>query len=365
MFCIYICDTPFQVLNCINYIYHNKKKNTNILFLGMQFSGANELVLQLRKTELFEQIYTFKYTIKTGLVHKFKRIFEILFPLNQISNYILDAFDINDLSVDEMYFCVPTHFALMFRWIFPESRLIYLDDGTGSYSGDMITRLLDKQHRLFYSMMGRKIDSWYPECLYVNNVEICKTQITKDIRGLPRIDKNEKKFWSILTDVFSYNIQEIYRDKTVIYLTQMNQYNKSEMEEIDKSLIKILDKYKGMTIVRPHPRGLFNDEKSFCVDKSNCMWELLCGDCIDGKSLLVSRFSTSQFIPKIIYNKEPYIIFLYKIYSDVLYEDDYTRIDELVTIFQNYYHDDNKILIPNTIKEFESCLADFASSQNR
>ncbi|WP_026510597.1 hypothetical protein [Butyrivibrio sp. LC3010] len=326
------------------------------MFLGTQFTGAYEMALRLKEECLFDEIHLFEYKIRKGFRHKYRRIFELLFPRYYGKKYVRGEFLFGDKEVDELYFCVPTHFALLVRWIYPQSRLIYLDDGTGSYSGDMITRLLDKNHRFFYSLLGRKIDSWYPECLYINNIDICKTLLTTNVQELPKLSNSDTIFWNMVTRIFDYTSQKIYTDRKFVLLSQINQYNNHEMKMIDNIIIDILEKYKDMTIVRPHPRDSFVEKKELEVDFSNSMWELVCEDTISEDMVLISRFSTSQLIPKILYNKEPYIIFLYKLYSEILMPDDYERIVELAQVFIDYYTDKSKILIPNDCYEFETCL---------
>ena len=72
----FISDTPYQIVNCINYCCHlNEDQKVNIdLYLGHQFFGSHELKERLEKEQLFQNIYGFEDRVhKKKIIHYYHR----------------------------------------------------------------------------------------------------------------------------------------------------------------------------------------------------------------------------------------------------------------------------------------------------
>ena len=73
------------------------------------------------------------------------------------------------------------------------------------------------------------------------------------------------------------------------------------------------------------------------MDTVNNMWELECINTITDKHILVSFFSTVQFSPKMIANKQPYVIFLYKLFLSNLDGLEIPGFEEMIQQLKDKY----------------------------
>ena len=69
-------------------------------------------------------------------------------------------------------------------------------------------------------------------------------------------------------------------------------------------------------------------------------------------SLWIGAFSTAQFTPKMMFDREPTLVFLYKLYGC-----QFNNADELVERIRASYRDPQKVLVPQTKEEFNAILA--------
>ena len=83
-------------------------------------------------------------------------------------------------------------------------------------------------------------------------------------------------------------------------------------------------------------------------------WEEICFSRVDEETVLFNFFSTAVTFPKLILDKEPKIVFMYKLVGA-----DIMRGDEIVDRFRRNYKEPNKIFVPKDIEEFEEILALF------
>jgi hypothetical protein len=78
-----------------------------------------------------------------------------------------------------------------------------------------------------------------------------------------------------------------------------------------------------------------------------------CQNSITNNHVLMSFFSTAAFSPKIIYDKEPYVIFLHKITGF-----NFFNADILIYRLQSMYADSEKVMQPKNVKELSMILKD-------
>lgn len=71
--------------------------------------------------------------------------------------------------------------------------------------------------------------------------------------------------------------------------------------------------------------------------------------------VLITTDSSASLTPKYMFNKEPYIIYLYKLTNNRSKKDIENR-DELICSLNRMYINKDRILIPQTIQELEICL---------
>ena len=76
------------------------------------------------------------------------------------------------------------------------------------------------------------------------------------------------------------------------------------------------------------------------------MWELIALDDLSEDDVLICFFSTAAFTPKILFDKEPKIIFLFDLLPEKMF-----NAKELVSGLSEIYSNSNKVMVPTTIDE--------------
>ena len=72
--------------------------------------------------------------------------------------------------------------------------------------------------------------------------------------------------------------------------------------------------------------------------------------------ILIGTFSTAQLMPKVLGDKEPYIIFLYKVVFDTEKNKNWNEWDKFVDLFKSFYRKPERIYVPENINDFECML---------
>lgn len=350
------CATPYQTLNAINLVYNIlKKDNENEIDLYYRnFSEKTDnILLKIKKYNLFNNIYEY------NLVSKEKKT---LYYINNLIQAIYPKKFIQDLTVQEINFkknyeCITitsgTEFEVALTRIYPNAYTIAYDDGLGSYIGDIVH---DHKLNILWKILGRRTDKIKPKTLYVNNVDFCESILANEIKELRDFNKYDNYLNKMIKDIFDYSDDNIYNNKRIVYLTQ-------PYEEIDRIITKQIGKVESVLIefskygiVRNHPRYEKNVDIGFVEDRSRNLWEIICETSITDNHILISICSTAQILPKLLYGKEPWLIFTYKIFEYSNEDVIKNKFIPIINKIKNLYTQKNKILIPENEHELNNIL---------
>lgn len=352
----FICDTPYQVLNGINYCYHldRVKEHTVDLYLGNQFYGSYDLMERIINEGIFQNVYGFEEKLSQyKMIHYFHRMQDILFPKRYLKNVLKKQVDFSKKEYDIIYLSVPTMFGIAFSSLFQEAEMMYYDDGLGSYYDNLIDRMNQSPQGKLCRLFGISLKHMEAKALYVNNPYFCKSGMTKDIRPLPSLSQCSEEFRQLLYRVFAYTPNPNYENYRMIYLSQPNDSGNKEQEVQSVKIMEALEHYEKDCMVRPHPRQKELHTKRLMIDRSRDMWELLCINQITEKHILLGTYSTAQIVPKLFFNKEPYLIFMYKIEQPKNSLLNYEAMEQMIENLKAGYEHPEKIKIPKDIEELK------------
>lgn len=350
----FICDTPYQIVNCINYCYHLQDRENAVvdLYLGHQFFGSYELKERLGKENIFQNIYGFEDKNSSNkVIHYFRRMRNILSPRSYLEHIMEDEVDLTRKEYDSIFLSVPTMFAIAFRSLFKAASMNYYDDGLGSYYGNLVDRMNQSPQGRLCHIFGIHLEQMEAKALYVNNTALCKSTMTNDICPLPSMLHCSKDFLELLYRVFSYIPNPDYDKYRMIYLSQPNDQGDLKMAHQAMQIMKALQPYEKQCMVRPHPRQKELDTGKLFTDKTRGLWELLCADQITEDHILLGTFSTAQMIPKLLYQKEPYLIFMYQIEHPMSKTMNYSSIEQMIQDLRAVYKHPEKIKVPKDLSE--------------
>lgn len=353
---IAICvATPFQAMNAINLACNTFEQSDRKVLLYRNFSDlSNDILLGIKKYSIFDKIYEYDLISKDNkLVYLFNDFVQAVFPEIFVKWIIKDCITLKEEAFNYITFTSGTELEVALTRIFPKAKTIAYDDGLGSYVGDII-----HDHKLYWiwKILGRKTSNIWPDCLYVNNVEFCDSTLTKNKKELLSLNKCTNQYKHMICDIFNVSQNTLYSERPIVYLSQPLDEVKRYVNGYEDKIENVLKQFNQYGIYRKHPRDNHITKLNYKIDSSRCIWELICANQITEENILVSVCSTTQIIPKIMYNKEPWIIFTYKLCG---IEEGYifkTRFNPIIQKIKDKYCDKSKILEPKSFKELEKMI---------
>ena len=352
-----ICaDTPYQMLNAVNLACNTiGASDSKDLFFGNVSEEMSRIFLKIKKYHIFDNVYEFNRISKNDTINYYLGcLTQGLKP----EKFIRDSLKSKNLLPENGYDFITvtsaTPMEIALTRLFPSARVVALDDGLGSYTGNIIQD--NNRHKMLWRIFGRCKDKIVPECLYVNNMSFCESTLAPCLKELRPLSSCEKIYKDMIFDIFDFRYNKMYQERPLIYLSQ-------PMDELGKGLLSknrevesVLAKYEKRGIYRRHPRDLNETELHYWVDETPCVWELLCNSEINNDNILVSFCSTAQITPKILYGKEPWIIFTYRLFDFENTKIGKNRFKPIINQIKKSYERKEKILEPATLEELQDIL---------
>lgn len=355
----FVCETPFQVLNSLNYVMHQDEfPNVQAdFYIGKRFHDSEGVAQRLRDLSEVHQVYT--YSMEKRNVSLPARLKAIFAPRQFIADCIDGSFDVKLLDYDYVHlsFFGPMTNTMVF--VNKRAKVRYFEDGLGTYVGTSATTGFSLLRKTMYLMAGIDYTRLFkPEALFVNNKAMCKSSVTSDIRQLIPLADADESFLEKLFYVFDYKPNPIYAERKCVYLSRPNDSRKPEIDAMDRMVEEALAAFSDKFVLRMHPR-----QKDFRVgrmlpDTARTSWELICVNEITEDHVLVGWFSTAQVIPKFILDKEPWLVFYYPIYqrnsetADVVYES----FDRMITELKTSYRNPEKVVMIDSVEGIPAAL---------
>ena len=348
--CICIADTPYQIISCIRFRWMHLRNFENIdLIVINQFKNCELYVKSVRNSRIFNNVVISKKIIKKSKFDTtiFANLFncKLLLEENCSSNekYFLQN------KYDTLVCSILNRDVININNIYKPESIYLVDDGVGSYIGDVTSLLFTGLHKEFYSicwrLFKRGIDYERIKGIYLSNLDF---QLKNNYK-LFQFSRLNCKQLEILRNIFG--VISIDSATKAIFLTVPLHDNNIDINTYHKVLdeLSIVD---GVFFKR-HPRDL---ETTRYIDRnildSNGMWELSVESFSDS-IYLISIFSTAQFTPKLLYGKEPYVVFLLGLFEGFLTESRREECFETINKLKSWYKRPEKIICISTFSELQ------------
>ena len=348
----FIVDSPLQGFNAVNFVFfHRESGNQYDLYVKEFYNGMQNIGSRIEKSGVFDNVYVFDdSSIRFNLL---KRREAILLPKTAINKMIpnTEGFQLSDY--DGIYISNTYFFSYLMCRAEKKADLFYIEDGVGSYlENTSLGKVTFKRKVIEFVFGGARKKP--PKVLYVNNVEYCKSHMAEKIDYLIPERTDDLKYDKMIRKIFPCENEEIYRQKKLLYLTQPNDNKCPDYESINDIVIKELLNYQENLLIRKHPRDE-DDRQGENVVRSG-LWELICKDTITNDHVLIGAFSTAQLVPKLYYDKEPWLIFTINMYSNFCKSDAKKGIDCFIKKMKTIYSNPEKVLVVNKPEEFKAAL---------
>ena len=354
----FICDTPYQTLNVMSLYWHNYRHLENIqadIFIVDQFRGAKEIYSRLVAENMFTNVFFLKREENRFMPQGWKRSVRVMYsywnPRHALRNQ-MENFNVNQLvnCYDEIYASLVRCCTSALIKLNPKADFHLFEDGSGSYAGDLVINGGGRLYQLFSKVFRTGSYAARAKKLYVYSPSICRSTAADEICALPAMNP---EFLQIAYRVF--DIGEAATGKEILFLSQPADGQGAWAEAMAK-MSQILDPWKDRIVVRMHPRDTaYELYSNFTIDARGDMWELKTTQMDLDKTVLIGYYSTAQMTPKMLYDKEPWLIFVCHI-MNVSSPEEMANVDQGIEKIRQLYTNKDRIIVPRTAEELKAAL---------
>lgn len=361
-----ICETAFQLLNTVAYVLDLKSREDAEfdLYLDLRKPRMEKVLENLRKEKVFTNIYTFLSPLQSEgkWQYQAKRLAEYLFPRLSLRMALQESENLTKSVYDVVVMGCPNPFMVNFAYLFPNAKIYFIDEGTGSYNGKIGLVIQSSLARLFERITHRGSGLINPDKLILHKPQISKSEYEAEVEQLHMPGDDEPENLHCIQRIFGSDDQKLYREAKWIYFGQPTpmQYP-GDFEQVEPVIRETIAKTAPRMLVRPHPAEGRNKYGEAECDWRGLQWEVICADQIMDDSVLIGTFSTAQFTPKLMYNKEPYLIMTLEVFTGFCSPESKRDLEALIHEFSDLYQDKSRIYMPQSIEELETCIQEIRS----
>lgn len=359
---LYYCNSAYQLINILN--LHNQRMNCGFenianysadLILLNAFKGAEEIAQNIDKEKVFDKVFCVNRLNNSGLFHSVLSFIDIAFP----SEFIYRG---NKLKKDQFYNCydylVVPKFSRITAAIWQlnkKAKLQICEDGLGTYYLGLDSFLVSKSnsYKKMYKLFNHKRDFLDFEKIYLNYPNLYRGKYDNKILSIPKANSS---YLEKIKDYFPQDFNDNL-DKDIYWLSQH-----SMDTDINKIISSSLLEHSEKVICCPHPRYKDDGELPF-IKSQGKIWEIRClGLKNIDNYLLLSVNSTACLTPKMLFNKEPYVILTYKLMDN---QNVNSSLEYVINEFKKTYKNPEKIMIPETKKELDNYINSFVNKNDK
>lgn len=318
------------------------------LFVGNKFKSYVSVSGNVRKEGIFDNVYVYEYS-RAGSVAN--RLNFISSPAKYVSR-LCDA-DLRSTEYSVIFISNMTTFAMSMILANPNAELYYYDDGLASYTIKIGPNYLTGKKKLLFKLYKVDVNRFYPKKLYLNNVSMFIDGWDVPLVQLPPLSKASERCYEAMSRVFG-SIPAIYEEHKKILLTNpIEMRDESLREDQERKQDRIIELLAKMNVVRrPHPREKVKPVENAVIDDSGCLWEQVCMKTINSEYTLIGAASTAMISPKMFFDKEPRLIFLFKAMGFPVDDSFLQLLDKLKKSYKN----PENIIIADSIEDLPELL---------
>lgn len=165
------------------------------------------------------------------------------------------------------------------------------------------------------------------------------------------IDSKDK---SIINKIFQLDADNINRGEDILFDTiPSDEFTPQGIEKYREVVKKIIA--RGNIVIKQHPRNKEPRYNAPYFENTAIPFEVYCSQKNYEDSLFFTSCSTAVFTPKLIYDQEPSIVFLYKA-LDEYRKNSNNDCDKLVSSLIKMYRDPSKIMVIKSVDELDQIL---------
>lgn len=367
---LFIASTPYNLFNYIN-MKINLFKNENVDLIISNFDKKNENYYNnLKRLNIFNNVYFVEQSkfnendlIKNPLKRNIKKtIAEIInrFFFDYYFSIYCSKMD-KKRKYDEIYVDA---FGFMPRFIFnhyyknnKQVKIFKVDCGVESYFDARENNQITRKQKYITGKIQKRLSGYYLYSSELANVG------NYPVFLLPKINTCDKSFVNIINSVFEYTDYLVKHPNNGIIFFDQVLSDDINLDNKEEEIIQCLQRILGNDYsVKLHPRTSIDSVRYKNIEtiKTNSTMEiLLLNNFFNNEDVFITPFSTAVALPKLLFDKEPTIIILTKLFEEMYIEGVLTT--QYFSKIANTYSDKGKVIIPASLKEFEKILMELKS----
>ncbi len=358
---IFLCSTKYGLMNSIlTFSSVSNANSVSDLIIFRRTKDFDDIYKKLAHNNIFRSISLFdSFEGKS----KISLILIYLFPKFS-RNFVKIASSLKSLSYsnyDEIY-SQNWLYAAYLALTNPRANIFFIEEGLSSYTSRV--HKVEKRS-IFYKVFSL---IFYKGKLHerIKGIYLHKPEYLKsDLCAYPikNTGSDYSHYINIMKQIFSYEENLQYKNTKYIYLgvpffglrdlASVPSEAPEDYETVSQGIVeKIFHNLSPLNVLyRKHPLEKVDSntiKKKYgnhvLLDEKNKMWEMQCQGNIKDQHVIISFFSTAAFSPKLVFNREPIVIFLHKMIGINLLNAD-AIIDDLRTS----YTDPSKVFEPTDL----------------
>ncbi len=300
--------TPYQIIGAISIVL-KEKMNADLYIFGM-FDGYENVANAIKKEGIFDSVICvepeqFQFTKKSK-------------ALRQIVTYrrVTATFLPETVKYDVFYTTSRAHVkTLMIHELKRRNRemsFVIYEDGIGMYRPGKLAIVTSQRRRLFERLIGWRM--FEPERTSIiayepKLVDASRDVTIKPIGNMPRIDWNTME-GDLIRRIFAMDNKKTIAERIIVF-DNIRHGNVGNDEAMDRAIGTILSITTPSDVIcKPHPRSISVTKTGMKVySYSGIPIEAIYSYMNDLENrILISCTSTASMTPKLLFDKEPYII---------------------------------------------------------
>ena len=353
----FFTTVPFTILEAVSYVIQNDITDAD-LYLSCVFKDARETGERIRKSGVFKNVFIVEDVLLTYPITVEKCV-AVVKNCRKI---------ISDMSSKHYDFAYYNNSGYLVNSIFytgvykanKDAKHIFLEHAHYSY----LNRYSDKPWYLkpLINLCGLKcLDGSKLDKIYLYEPELSTVKQDAPVERLKKIDAENETLREKLNDIFGYSPQQDeFKNKKIIIMEQGKLKVDFDKEAFWNKVFDCIN--KDISIIKPHPRQKNSSLGKSGIDvcsNTTLPWEIVCLNNDLSNKVQITIFSQACISPKLIFDQEPTVIFLYKLLP-VGYDYLGQGLLEFADSIGNWYRDKNKYFIPETFEE----LSEYCKKNN-
>lgn len=356
----FIVATPFHLLTVANIISTiNYKSRIDIYIVDY---SVRELAFQIKQTtSLINIVDCCERFARKEFANRYIRNPYLIY--SKVRDKIMGAYIYkSNLTYNHLFVPYPSSPVLALMHSFKKNNknivVSMYEDGIGSYTH--IGKYRHKSTQLLYKYLY----GWdfYQEIglVYLYKPELVKLDVLNKYKINKITNCNNNIVASYFHNAYSQEIKK-YNNKKIIFFDQLLLSQSPNLIENEINIFKRLSSIVGKDeiICKLHPRVVGDLPLTEAeISKTKVPFEVLMNFLNIDNIVMVSYYSTACFSPKLILDKEPYIVFLFNLIE-------WAPCDiSLLERIKAEYKKKDKIYAPKNIKELESIIIEIANKND-